>query len=128
LNGAAECLGSQNIGDNGCAWKFVSIEKSISLDCLEQIGFLDACAEDNFTFPFANSATALINAFEESDPSSGGCPALPPYYYNPPSTSDDDQFTLKVGHIRDDAEKLEEDFVEQHFDLMKLLNPHHILL
>ena len=75
------CQGTDSIGDGGCAWKMIELVKSISLDCLESVGFLAACQEDNFDFPFANSAIVLGNALNQTDSSLGGCPPLPPYYY-----------------------------------------------
>ena len=71
-------MGNAEIGENYCAWKAISLVKSISLDCLEQVGFLEACEEDQFNFPFANAAIVLGNALNQSDSSLGGCPALPP--------------------------------------------------
>ena len=73
----ARCNGDSYPGDGSstCAWKTMKILKNITSDCLKSIGFLDACEQDDFNFPYDHSTAALIDALENG-PENGGCPSV----------------------------------------------------
>eukprot|EP01095_Lingulamoeba_sp_RSL-Kostka_P008982 TRINITY_DN3064_c0_g1_i1.p1 TRINITY_DN3064_c0_g1~~TRINITY_DN3064_c0_g1_i1.p1 ORF type:complete len:431 (-),score=118.52 TRINITY_DN3064_c0_g1_i1:1085-2335(-) len=70
LTKRGECSSNQNIGENGCAWKTIQREKTISSDCLKTYNFVEACNTDA-TFPFNLAYGSLLKAFEQ-------CPDIPP--------------------------------------------------
>ena len=70
-----ECQPGQTIEAGECSWKSLSIEKTISLDCLLHQGFVAACMKDPSP-PYTDAVEVLLQAFSSSDSSAGGCPDL----------------------------------------------------
>eukprot|EP01095_Lingulamoeba_sp_RSL-Kostka_P015261 TRINITY_DN696_c0_g1_i1.p1 TRINITY_DN696_c0_g1~~TRINITY_DN696_c0_g1_i1.p1 ORF type:complete len:361 (+),score=99.30 TRINITY_DN696_c0_g1_i1:149-1231(+) len=68
----AQCSDNQNPGTE-CSWKILSEGKTIDLNCLQNIGFVDACRKDQH-LPFTSAAKVLESAFQPE--SEGGCPPI----------------------------------------------------
>jgi len=83
---AGECLDDSTM--ENCSWRFEKVLKTISVTCLTNLSFFEACKLDT-GFPFPKASHIFSNAFRYEDPSQGGCPSLkqPPYSFKPISST-----------------------------------------
>ena len=56
-----------------CTWRIIKKVKTIDSKCLTQRGMLSACSED-VRLPYPKATKIFVTAFNEDDPSKGGCP------------------------------------------------------
>ena len=56
-----------------CTWRIIKKVKTIDSKCLTQRGMLSACSED-VRLPYPKATKIFETAFNEDDPSKGGCP------------------------------------------------------
>ena len=76
LPAAGRCSNTSLPGENGCTWRATRV-KTIDSKCLfTERGFADLCRQEARA-PFAKASAAFRAAFLSSDPTNGGCPALP---------------------------------------------------
>eukprot|EP01103_Thecamoeba_quadrilineata_P009079 TRINITY_DN1878_c0_g1_i2.p1 TRINITY_DN1878_c0_g1~~TRINITY_DN1878_c0_g1_i2.p1 ORF type:complete len:315 (-),score=47.78 TRINITY_DN1878_c0_g1_i2:26-832(-) len=67
-----QCADNGPVSEN-CTWGQVKVVKTITLQCLEELGFWDVyCAEGSF--PYYEAAVVFNQAFVNDDPALGGCP------------------------------------------------------
>jgi len=71
----SKCPPKVAVGTNGCTWQPLSLNKTINVECLIQIGFFNACLEDGGV-PFTKATAVFEGAFLSDDPSKGGCPQV----------------------------------------------------
>jgi len=92
LEEGGRCGEGKKVGDDGCTWSLVEVKRTISVFCLLEKGFTDACQEVEYValpgediklpyYPAANKVfeTAIYN----NETVAGGCPDvdLPTYNY-----------------------------------------------
>jgi hypothetical protein len=71
---------TQQMGPNAtlgqCTWRILEKKKTIDGKCLLTTNnMLGVCLKER-NYPFAQSSAILLQSFESSDPSKGGCPAI----------------------------------------------------
>jgi hypothetical protein len=71
---------TQQLGPNAtlgqCTWRMLEKKKTIDGKCLLTTNdMLGVCIKER-SYPFAQSSAILLQSFESSDPSKGGCPAI----------------------------------------------------
>jgi hypothetical protein len=74
-NSSTQPLGpNATLGD--CSWRILTKQKTIDGKCLLKTNnMLDVCVKEG-NYPFTQSSAILLQSFESSDPSKGGCPAI----------------------------------------------------
>eukprot|EP01060_Flectonema_neradi_P041424 TRINITY_DN983_c0_g1_i2.p1 TRINITY_DN983_c0_g1~~TRINITY_DN983_c0_g1_i2.p1 ORF type:complete len:408 (+),score=90.44 TRINITY_DN983_c0_g1_i2:44-1225(+) len=71
---AGQCAnGTRPTSPDVCTWRIVEKVKTIDVKCLFQRGMFDACKAD-VRLPFPKTTNIFVTAFEQDDPSKGGCP------------------------------------------------------
>jgi len=74
-NSTTQPLGpNRTLGD--CSWRVLEKKKTIDGKCLLKTNnMLEVCIKEG-DFPFTQSSAILLQSFESSDPSKGGCPSI----------------------------------------------------
>eukprot|EP01060_Flectonema_neradi_P024753 TRINITY_DN3363_c0_g2_i1.p1 TRINITY_DN3363_c0_g2~~TRINITY_DN3363_c0_g2_i1.p1 ORF type:complete len:400 (+),score=43.33 TRINITY_DN3363_c0_g2_i1:131-1330(+) len=75
LPARGRCSSSSSILNGTCTWDIIEKKKTINKTCVLGDHFVSACKED-VRLPFPTASQILKDAFTETDPSKGGCPAV----------------------------------------------------
>jgi len=94
LDDVGKCAEGMPVGTDGCTWRVLAINKTITSTCLNQIGFYNACLADGGV-PYTGATAVFEGAFLSDNPSQGGCPAI-----TPPSSSSSSSRSQKNLTIR----------------------------